>query len=151
MLSKRKITMCGIIVFLSIFLVGLVSVNAADTTEQFVSTIDQILKDNPMKAGQKAQKITIAEDDTISLYVFRLLPGVFIKPHFHKTHDESIYFIKGTAQMLINNKWVDMKPGTLHFNPMGKVHSLKAVGSEPVVIISVFTPAMRVVDRHFLK
>ncbi|MDO9529919.1 MAG: hypothetical protein Q7J27_12300, partial [Syntrophales bacterium] len=37
-----------------------------------------------------------------SLYVFRITPGVFIKPHFHKTHDESIYFIKGPAQMLIN-------------------------------------------------
>jgi len=151
MSSKRNITMCGIIVFLSIFLVNLVSVNAADTTEQVVKHIDQILKDNPMEPGKKAQQITIAQDDTISLYVFRLTEGVWIKPHIHKTHDETIYFVKGTAQMLINDKWVDMKPGTLHFNPMGKVHSLKTVGSEPVVIISVFTPAMKVVDRHYVE
>ena len=151
MFSKRNITMCGIMVFLSIFLVSLVSVNAADTTEQIVTTIDQILKDNPMEPGKKALQITIAQDDTISLYLFRLGEGVWIKPHIHKTHDETIYFVKGTAQMLINDKWVDMKPGTLHFNPMGKVHSLKTVGSEEVVIISVFTPAMKVVDRHYLE
>jgi mannose-6-phosphate isomerase-like protein (cupin superfamily) len=151
MLSKRSITMCGIMVFLSIFLVNVVSVNAGDTTEQIVTTIDQILKDNPREQGKKARQITIAEDDTISLYVFRLGEGVWIKPHMHKTHDETIYFVKGMAQMLINGKWVDMKPGTLHFNPMGKVHSLKTVGSEEVVIISVFTPAMKVVDREYLK
>ena len=151
MLSKRNIAVFGIIVFMSIFLVNLVSVNAADTTEQYVNNIDQILKENPLKPGEKAQQITIAQDDTISLYVFRLCEGVWIKPHFHKTHDETIYFIKGAAQMLINDKWVDMKPGTLHFNPMGKVHSLKTVGSEPLVFISVFTPAMKEVDRHFIK
>jgi mannose-6-phosphate isomerase-like protein (cupin superfamily) len=44
-----------------------------------------------------------------------------------------------------------MKPGTLHFNPMGKVHSLKTTGNEPVVIISIFTPAMKETDRHFVE
>jgi mannose-6-phosphate isomerase-like protein (cupin superfamily) len=151
MFSKRSITTVGIIVFLSIFLVGLVPVNAADTTEQIVKHIDQILKENPMGPDEKAKQITIAQDDTISLYVFKLNEGVWIKPHIHKTHDETIYFIEGMAQMLINDKWVDMKPGTLHFNPMGKVHSLKVVGSEPVVIISVFTPAMKEVDRHYIE
>ena len=151
MFSKRNITICGIIVFLSIFLVNLISVNAADTTEQVVNNIDQILKENPLKPDQKAQTITVAQDDTISFYVMRLTKGIWVKPHIHKTHDESIYFVKGTAQMLINNKWVDMKPGMLHFNPMGKVHSLKSTSDEPLVIISIFTPAMKVVDREYLK
>jgi len=150
MLSKKSIAVFGIVV-LSLFLVTTVSVSAADTTEQFVNQIDQILKDNPLKPGDKAQQIIIAQDDTITFYVMRITPGVWIKPHIHKTHDESIYFIKGTAQMLINDKWVDMKPGTLHFNPMGKVHSLKVTGDEPLVIISIFTPAMKEVDRHYLE
>jgi len=151
MLSKRNITICGIVVFLSIFLVTLVPANAADTTEQVVNQIDQILKENPMKPDEKIQTITIAQDDTISFYVMRIVEGVWIKSHMHKTHNESIYFVKGTAQMLINNKWVDMKPGTLHFNPMGKIHSLKNTGNEPLVIISIFTPGMKVVDRYFVE
>jgi mannose-6-phosphate isomerase-like protein (cupin superfamily) len=151
MLSKRNITMCGIIVFAFIFLATLVPINAADTTEQVINQIDEILKENPLKPGEKAQTIKIAEDDTISLLVLRATEGVWVKPHMHKTHDETVYVIKGRAQLLINDKWVDIKPGTLHFNPMGKVHSVKVTSSEPLVIISIFTPAMKETDRHFVK
>jgi mannose-6-phosphate isomerase-like protein (cupin superfamily) len=151
MLSRRNITLCGIVVFLSIFLATLVSIDAADTTSQIINHIDEILQANPLKAGEKAQTITIAQDDTISLLVLRVTPGVWVKPHVHKTHDETAYVIKGTGQLLINDKWVDIKPGSLHFNPMGKVHSVKSTGNEPLVVISIFTPAMKETDRHFVK
>ena len=151
MLSKRNITLCGIVVFLFIFLATLVSINAADTTSQIINHIDEILKDNPLKAGEKAQTITFAQDDTISLLVLRVTEGVWVKPHIHKTHDETVYIIKGTGQMLVNDKWVDIKPGSLHFNPIGKVHSVKNTGNEPLVVISIFTPAMKEPDRHFVE
>jgi mannose-6-phosphate isomerase-like protein (cupin superfamily) len=151
MLSKRNITLSGIVVFLFIFLATLVSINAADTTSQIINHIDEILKDNPLKAGEKAQTITIAQDDTISLLVVRLTEGFGVKRHVHKTHNETIYVVKGTAQMYINDKWVDIKPGILHFNPMGKVHTIKNTGNEPLVIISIFTPAMKEPDRHFVE
>jgi len=151
MLSRRNISISGIVVFLFIFLATLVSINAADTTSQIITHIDEILKANPLKAGEKAQTITIAQDNTISLLVLRATEGVVIKSHLHKTHDETVYIIKGTGQMLVNDKWVDIKPGTLHFNPMGKVHSTKVTGNEPLVVISIFTPAMKELDRHFVE
>ena len=151
MFSKRNITICGIVVFAFIFLATLVSINAADTTEQIINQIDQILKENPMKPDEKAQTITFAQDDTISLLVLRVTEGVWVKPHIHKTHDETVYVIKGTAQMLINDKWFDIKPGSLHFNPKGKVHSVKNTGNEPMVILSIFTPGMKEPDRHFVE
>ena len=149
MLLKRNITICGI-VFLFIFLAISVSIYAADTTSQIVAHIDEILKDNPLKTGEKAQTIKIAEDDTISLLVLRVTEGVEVKRHVHKTHDETIYVIKGTAQLFINDRWVDLKPGSIHFNPMEKVHSVKNTGNEPLIVISIFTPAMKEPDRHFL-
>jgi mannose-6-phosphate isomerase-like protein (cupin superfamily) len=151
MLSKKDITIYGIVVFLFIFLATLVSINAADTTEQIINQIDEILKENPLKPGEKAQTITFAQDDTISLLVLRVTEGVWVKPHIHKTHDETVYIIKGTGQMLVNDKWVDIKPGSLHFNPMRKVHSVKNTGNEPLVVISIFTPAMKEPDRHFVE
>jgi mannose-6-phosphate isomerase-like protein (cupin superfamily) len=151
MLTKRNIAIYGIVVFLSIFFATLVSLNAADTTSQVINHIDEILNANPLKAGEKAQTITIAQDDTISLLVLRATEGVVIKSHLHKTHDETVYIIKGTGQMLVNDKWVDLKPGTLHFNPMGKVHSTKVTGNEPLVVISIFTPAMKEPDRYFVE
>jgi quercetin dioxygenase-like cupin family protein len=122
MLSRRNITLCGIVVFLFIFLATLVSLNAADTTEQIIDQIDEFLKANPLPAGEKLQRIKVAEDNTVTVLVLRLVPGAEVKAHRHKTHDETVYIIRGTGQFLVNDKWVDFKPGTLHFNPMGKVH-----------------------------
>jgi mannose-6-phosphate isomerase-like protein (cupin superfamily) len=34
---------------------------------------------------------------------------------------------------------------------MGKVHSTKVTGNEPLVVISIFTPAMKEPDRHFVE
>jgi mannose-6-phosphate isomerase-like protein (cupin superfamily) len=151
MLSPKNISICGIVICLFFFLATLTNLNAADTTSQIITHIEEILKENPLKAGEKAQTITIAQDDTISLLVLRATEGVVIKSHFHKTHDETVYVIKGTGQMLINDKWVELKPGSLHFNPMGKVHSTKITGNEPLVAISIFTPAMKEPDRHFVE
>lgn len=129
----------------------LAPVNAQDTTEQVISSIDEILKANPLPAGQKAQMIKVAEDNAITLYVLRVTGGVELKPHIHKTHDETVYVIRGTAQMFINNKWVDLKAGSIHFNPMGKVHGVKQTGTEPLVVMSIFTPALKGPDRHFVQ
>jgi len=149
MLSKRTISIFGIVV--CFFFFSLTTIRAADTTSQVIGYIDEILKENPLPPGEKAQTITIAQDNTISLLVLRAVEGVVIKSHLHKTHDETVYVIKGTGQMLVNDKWVDIKPGTLHFNPMGKVHSTKVTGNEPLVVISIFTPAMKELDRHFVQ
>lgn len=151
MLSKRNISICGIVGFLFLLFVCLASVNVVNAGEQILTQIEEILKANPLKADEKAQTITIAQDDTISLLVLRLAKGVGVKRHIHETHDETIYVIKGTAQLYINDKWVDIKPGSLHFNPMGNVHTIKNTGNEPLVIISIFTPAMKVTDRHFVE
>jgi mannose-6-phosphate isomerase-like protein (cupin superfamily) len=144
-------TIFGIIAGLFLFLLTSAPLSAGDTTEQIISHIDEILSENPLPAGQKAQMIKIAEDDTITFYVLRAIEGVEVKPHVHKTHDETVYVIKGTAQMFVNGKWVDLKPGSLHFNPMGKVHGIKQTGTEPLVAISIFTPAMKETDRHFVQ
>lgn len=148
-MGSRKIFICGIIVCLTFF--TLTSIRAEDTTEQFIKHVDEILKENPLKPGEKTQTIKIAEDDTVTVLVVRLLEGVEIKSHFHKTHNEIVVCVKGFGQTTIGNKTIDLKPGTIHFNPMGKVHSTKNIGNEPLVVISIFTPAMKEVDRHFVQ
>lgn len=151
MLSKRNIIICGIVVFLFIFPTTLVPINAADTTEQVVNQIDEILRENPLKPGEKAQTIKIAEDNTVTLLVLRLVEGVEVKNHYHKTHDEIVFSIKGTGRMMVGEKWVDIKPGTLHFNPAGKAHAVNNTGKEPMVVISIFTPAMKEPDRYSIE
>jgi quercetin dioxygenase-like cupin family protein len=151
MLSKRCILTYGIVICLFLFFGTSSPVNSADTTAQIITQVDEILKENPLKAGDKIQAIKIAEDDTVTFVVARYIEGAELKPHSHKTHDESVYVIKGTGQMLVNDKWVSVKAGSIHFNPMGKVHSTKNTGNEPLVIISIFTPGMKEPDRHFVE
>ena len=151
MLSKRNIPIWSMVLGLSLLLLSSTNLNAADTTSQVMTHIDEILKANPIEVGKPVRLITIAESPAVTVYVVRSVEGYFLKPHIHKTHDESVYVIRGKGQMLINDKWVDIQPGDVHFNPMGKVHSIKhAGGSEELVVLSVFTPAMKETDRHFV-
>ncbi len=150
MLSKRITSICGIVVCLFFFF-SLNTAHAADTTEQIIKQVDEILKENPIKPGEKIQRIKVAEDNTATVLVLTLAEGAEVKAHRHKTHDETVYIIKGTGKMLVNDKWVDIKPGTLHFNPMGKVHHTINTGNETAVVISIYTPAMKEPDFDFVK
>ncbi len=150
MLSERGISICGIVICLFFFF-ALSATHAADTTEQIINQIDEILKANPLPAGEKVQRIKVAEDNTVTVLVLRLVEGAEVKAHLHKTHDETVYVIKGTGQMLVNDKWVDIKPGTLHFNPMGKVHHVRNTGNELAVVIAIYTPAMKEPDFSFVQ
>jgi mannose-6-phosphate isomerase-like protein (cupin superfamily) len=122
-----------------------------DTTRQVLAKADELLEKNPMAPGEKAQMIKIAQDDTITAYLIRMAPGAELGPHVHRTHDEIEYFIRGTALLFVNDTWVEVRSGMIHFNPMGKAHGMRNTGSEPFVALIAFTPAMRETDRHFLK
>jgi quercetin dioxygenase-like cupin family protein len=118
---------------------------------QINTPVDEILKANPLSAGDKSQMHKLAEDDSVSLCLVRMAPGAELAPHFHETHVETEYVIRGSRQLLVNDKWVDIKPGSFHFNRKNKPHGVKSTGDEPVVVLIIFTPAMRKVHRHFLK
>jgi len=148
---SRKIFYSAILACLVLLSFAIGSAQAANTTDQILTQVDDILKANPLKAGEKFQMINVAQDDTVSLVLVRFAEGAEVKPHFHKTHDEIVYVIKGSGQMLVNSKWIDVKPGTVHFNPMNKVHSTRNTGKDPLVVLSIFTPSMKEVDRNFVE
>lgn len=145
--SKRNIAILEI--FICLFF--LAPLTYAQDISQVVSNLEEILKANPLEQGATKAQITKFEDDTATVLVIQNVVGMVLKPHFHKTHSETIYVAKGAGQIFSNDKWVDIKPGTLHFNPMGKVHGIKNTGDEPLVVVSVFAPALKEPDRHFVE
>lgn len=149
--AKRNIAICVVVMLVFIFPAISAPISAAETTEQILKSVDEILKENPVKPGQKVQTIKVAENDTITVTVIRALERASAKKHVHKNHDETLYFVKGTGQLFIRDKWVDVKPGSIHFNPAGKVHTVRNTGQEPLVVISIFAPGMKVTDRHFVE
>ena len=146
----RIIIKCAIFACLVLSLLNASPANAANGSEQILTQIDDILKANPLKVTDKVQMINVVQDDTITINVARFIEGAEVKPHLHKTHNEMVHVLKGSGQMFINGEWIDVKPGTFHFNPMNKVHATKNTGKEHLVIYSIFTPSMKEPDRYFV-
>lgn len=130
---------------------GGAAAEGTNTTWQIIAHVDQVLQENPLPPGATSQMIKIAEDDRISAYVVRMLPGAELGPHYHQTHDEIEYVISGAGELLVNDRWVEFKAGSIHFNPPQKIHAARNRGTEPLVVLIAFTPAMRETDRHFVK
>ena len=148
MRSKRNILAAVSVMFLLFACVSLVL--GADPVGQTGVGYDAILKANPMPPGEKAQAIRIGGDATATLFVARFAQGAEVKPHFHKTHTEVLYVIEGTGRMIIDGKEIDIKPGSILMNPMGKVHSMKNTGSGEIVFLQIFTPEWKEPDRVFV-
>ena len=122
-----------------------------DTVGQIIAQIDEILKDNPVPAGEKSRAVKLVDDDAISIIVSCMLEGAELKHHFHKTHAETEVFVRGTGQLFVGDRWVEVKAGSLHYNPAHAVHAIRNTGAEPLVVLVVFTPGMKETDRHFTE
>jgi len=121
------------------------------TVRQIIAQIDEILKDNPVPAGEKSRAVKVVDDDAISVIVSCMLEGAELKHHYHKKHAETEVFIRGTGQLLVGDRWVEVKAGSLHFNPANAVHAIRNTGTEPLVVLVLFTPGMKETDRHFTE
>lgn len=119
------------------------------TVRQIIAQVDEILKNNPVPAGEKSRAVKLVDDDAISIIVNCMLEGAELKHHFHKTHAETEYFIRGEGRLLVDGRWVEIGAGSLHYNPAGAVHAIRNTGKEPLVVLILFTPGMRETDRHF--
>jgi len=124
---------------------------AGDTVRQIIAHVDEILKDNPVPAGEKSRAVKLVDDDAISIIVSCMLEGAELKHHFHKTHAETEIFIRGAGRLLVGDEWTEVRAGSLHFNPAGAVHAIRNTGTEPLVVLVIFTPGMKETDRHFTE
>jgi len=122
-----------------------------DTVRQIIAQVDEILKDNPVPAGEKSRAVKLVDDDAISIIVSCMLEGAELNPHYHKKHAETEYFIRGTGQLLVDDRWVEVEAGSLHFNSAHAVHAIRNTGTEPLVVLVLFTPGMKETDRHFTE
>jgi len=147
MLFARNIVIWGVVIILSF----LTNITAADKNPQILTNIDEILKQSPLEPGATKAQVTKIEGDDVTILVVQNPVGLELKPHFHRTHLETIYVVKGSEQILNNDKWVDVKPGSIQYNPIGKVNGIRNTGSEPLVLISIFYPALKEIDSHFEK
>ena len=138
---KRIIVFTCLIICLT-FLAG--SGKAAEVSgQQILTSLSEIFKANPA-LDKKVQMVGFADpkDQAVTVYAVKITPGGEVKYHKHEFHSETLTVVSGTGQLFINNQWVELKPGSVHYNPPGQVHALKNLGPDELLLTSVFGPAM---------
>ena len=145
MKSRKNMALLATLVLLLGVFVS--SGGAAGPANQIVANYADILKANPMPAGDKAQAITLASDATATINLARFAPGAEVKTHFHKSHSETLYVIEGTGRMMLDGKEFEVGPGSVVHIPMGKIHSAKCDNTGDLIAIQVFAPEWTEPDR----
>ena len=79
-----------------------------------------------------------------------ITPSEPIKAHYHATHEEVVYIVKGAGKMTLGDKTQEVKEGDVVFIPRKTLHSFAPQGGE-CQILSIFAPAFDGRDRIFLK
>ena len=70
---------------------------------------------------------------------FEIQPDADPDPHTHE-HEQLVYIIKGEVEFVVGEEVLHMKAGDLVVVPPNVLHSLKVIGSEPVLNINIFAP-----------
>jgi len=116
---------------------------AGAQTTQFLTTVEKALVANPLPAGQTIQRIKLTGDDSTTVLVVRIAKGGDTKAHAHTNNSETVVIYKGAGQLTIDGKTLDVKSGSLHFNPKGLSHAFKNTGDGELIGICIFAPGLK--------
>ena len=86
------------------------------------------------KGGEGTFFIKAFQDEHNKIMNGRLAPGSSIGLHTHETNSEMFYIISGTGKVLCDGVYEPLKPGDVHYCPMGHAHSLINDGEVDLVV-----------------
>ncbi|NWF92700.1 MAG: cupin domain-containing protein [Syntrophaceae bacterium] len=70
-------------------------------------------------------------------------PGSNPGTHAHPAEEEIIYVLSGRGETEVGGKIYPLEPGVAVFTEPGVEHGVKTLGSEPLVLVSVFSPPVK--------
>jgi mannose-6-phosphate isomerase-like protein (cupin superfamily) len=112
-----------------------------------VYDIDSLLQQYPLEKGQAFRTDMIAWDSTSSVHLTQIDTGV--EPNHHATHDETIWIIRGAGRFTLGDQKLKVKAGEFVRIPRGISQSFHNLGSNPAVVINVFSPGFDGKDRIY--
>ena len=96
--------------------------------------------------GRNWKKLVGPENGDSQNMIFGLVtfpPGADPGTHSHAGEEEVIYVISGTGETKVGGQVFALEPGVTVFTEPGVEHGVKNTGTEPLVMISVFSPPVR--------
>ncbi len=96
--------------------------------------------------GRLWKKLIGPEDgncENMILGVVSFPPGSDPGTHKHEAEEEIIYVVSGRGETKVGDAVYPLEPGVAVFTEPGIEHGVKTLGSEPLVLVSVFSPPVR--------
>jgi quercetin dioxygenase-like cupin family protein len=95
-----------------------------------------------MNGGGEARLLATAETTNGAWFMgrFREDPGFMTPLHVHPHTDEQVYVLEGVLSVYIDDKWHELRPGTLGVLPRGKPHAQGNRSDKPVHLIGTGAP-----------
>jgi|SRR3989344_1420702 len=99
-----------------------------------IQDLKHLAKDNTnfrkvMYTGPNAQTV-----------IMSLKPGEDIGEEVHEAIDQLFFFIKGEAEVIINNQLTKVVKHDFAYVPKGSRHNIKNTGMEDLKLITIYTP-----------
>ena len=102
-----------------------------------IFNLDEWYAAHPFEPG-KTMRIDAAMGTLRSQLMIAQRPSLPV--HYHGSADEIIYIYKGVGELYINEEWVKVYPGEIHFCPRGYIHGIHPAGDGEFKIFAVFAP-----------
>ena len=86
------------------------------------------------KGGEGEWHMKLFNDGQNKYLIGTLPPGSSIGMHTHEGNSEVFYVLSGTGKVLCDGEYEPLKPGDVHYCPLGHAHSLINDGEVDLVV-----------------
>ncbi len=117
--------------------------SAHDLPARFVDSQAGEWREHPRFAGVMLKGLLTSADNALaSVNVVSLPAGREIGHHTHPNHVETVFVLSGQGMFWLGESEVPFRAGQIVAVPMDTVHGLRNPSSEPIELLTVFTPAL---------
>ena len=97
--------------------------------------------EHPRVAGIYMKKLLTSDENPLaSVNLVKVPEGGVVGHHMHVDQLETVYVLKGQCVLTIGGNEMPFRAGHIVALPAGMEHELRNVGSDPVELITFFTP-----------
>ena len=89
------------------------------------------------KGGEGRYIMRHYTDDKVKIMLGRLEPGCSIGLHRHEMNSELMYILSGVATYIYEGEEEVVTPGQVHYNPLGRQHTLINRGTDDLTFFAV--------------
>jgi len=135
-----RLAACGVV---------LAAAGCASPYKKYLPDAQRILAENPLPKNVPTSRHLVHEAEDETVFLVQVRSGVL--PHYHKSHEELVYVMKGEGVLRFGDKRYVLHAGSRLRIPPGTAHGFTNVGSAPTAVLSITRPRFDPTDRHELS